>query len=92
LRLIQNITDNEVADLVRDVQTIHATLEIYPLNERILQRASETFPTIVGALDAIHLASAISIRETQKIDLFLTHDSQLATAARSLGFEVAGSN
>jgi len=89
--LIQNITDKEVADVVRDVQTIHATLEIYRLNERILQRASETFLMVVGTLDAIHLASAIFMRETQ-IDLFLTGDSQLATAARSLGFEVAGSN
>ena len=44
LRLTHEITDIEVADLVRDVQTVNATLAIYPLNDRILQRASETFP------------------------------------------------
>jgi predicted nucleic acid-binding protein len=92
LRLTHEINDVEVADLVRDVQIIHDTLEIYPLNDRILQRAAETFPTVVGTLDAIHLASAISIRDAYPIDLLLTHDSQLATAARSLGFKVAGSN
>jgi len=92
LRLTHEINDTEVADLVRDVQTINDTLEIYPLNDRILQRTSETFPTVVGTLDAIHLASAIFIRETQPIDLLLTHDSQLGTAARSLGFQVAGIN
>lgn len=92
LRLSHEINDIEVADLVRDVQTIHETLEIYPLNDRILQRAAETFPTVVGTLDAIHLASAISIRDAYPIDLLLTHDSQLAIAARSLGFQVAGTN
>ncbi len=92
LRLTHDITDTEVADLVRDVQTINHTLEIYPLNDRILQRASETFPTVVGTLDAIHLASAIFIREVQQIDFLMTHDSQLGTAARSLGFQIAGTN
>ena len=92
LRLTHEITDLEVADLVRDVQTINHTLEIYPLNDRILQRASETFPTVVGTLDAIHLASAIFIREMQQIDFLMTHDSQLGIAARSLGFQIAGTN
>ena len=92
LRLTHDITDTEVADLVRDVQTINNTLEIYPLSDRILQRASETFPTVVGTLDAIHLASAIFIREVQPIDFLMTHDSQLGTAARSLGFQIAGTN
>jgi predicted nucleic acid-binding protein len=92
LRLTHEITDTEVADLVRDVQTVNDTLAIYPLNDRIMQRASETFPTVVGTLDAIHLASAIFIREVQGIDLLLTHDSRLGTAARSLGFKVAGTN
>ena len=92
LRLLHEITDREVADLVRNVQIIHETFAIYPLDERILQRASETFPTVVGTLDAIHLATAVSIRETQAIDILLTHDSQLGTAARSLGFLVAGTS
>ena len=90
LRLLHEISDREVADLVRDVQMIHETFAIYPLDERILQRASETFPTVIGTLDAIHLATAVFIREAQVIDLLLTHDSQLGTAARSLGFRIAG--
>jgi predicted nucleic acid-binding protein len=90
LRLLDEISDHEVADLVRDVQSIHETLAIYPLDERVMRRASETFPTVVGTLNAIHLASAIFIRESQSIDLVLTHDSQLGTAARSLGFRVSG--
>ena len=81
LRLTHEITDTEVADLVRDVQTINDTLAIYPLNDRIMQRASETFPTVVGTLDAIHLASAIFIREVQGVDL--TFDPRLSAWHRS---------
>ena len=90
LRLMHEITDIEVSDLVRDIQIAHETLAIRPIDERILQRASETFPTIVGTLDAIHLATAIFIRESDKVDFLLTHDSQFGTAARSVGFHVRG--
>ena len=92
LRLAGELSDEDVADLVREIQTVHETLAIYPLTERILQRASETFPTVVGTLDAIHLATALAIREVEPIDYLLTHDGQLATAARSVGFTVIGVN
>ncbi|HSK30629.1 MAG TPA: type II toxin-antitoxin system VapC family toxin [Candidatus Limnocylindria bacterium] len=90
LRLTHEISDTEVADLVRDIQIAHETFAIHPVTNQIFQRASETFPTVVGTLDAIHLATALSIREIENLDLLLTHDSQLAIAARSLGFEVTG--
>lgn len=90
LRLLHEITDVEVADLVQNIQATHETFAICPLDERILQRASETFPTVVGTLDAIHLATAISTRESVNVDFLLTHDSQLGTAARSVGFHVRG--
>jgi uncharacterized protein len=90
LRLSGDLSDNDVADLVREIRTVHETLAIYPLTERILQRASETFPTVVGTLDAIHLATALAIRQVEPIDLLLTHDGQLAIAARSVGFTALG--
>jgi len=90
LRLSADLSDGETADLIRDIRIVHETLAIHPVSERILQRASETFPTVVGTLDAIHLATAIAIRELEEIDFFLTHDLQLGTAARSLGFSVLG--
>jgi predicted nucleic acid-binding protein len=90
LRLTDEISDSEVAELVREIRITHETFAIHPVTNQILQRASETFPTVVGTLDAIHLATALSMRTIEKIDYLLTHDSQLATAARSLGFEVMG--
>jgi predicted nucleic acid-binding protein len=88
LRLSGDLSDEQVADLIRDIRVVHETLAIHPLTERILRRASETFPTVVGTLDAIHLATALAIREVEPVDLLLTHDVQLGTAARSLGFSV----
>ena len=90
LRLSGDLSDEEVADLARDIRVVHETLLIQPLNDSILQRASESFPTVVGTLDALHLATALAIREFDKLDLLLTHDLRLGTAARSLGFEVTG--
>jgi predicted nucleic acid-binding protein len=90
LRLSGDLSDREVADLVRDIRIIHETLAIQPLNDSILERASESFPTVVGTLDALHLSTALAMREFEKLDLFLTHDFQLGTAARSVGFDVLG--
>jgi predicted nucleic acid-binding protein len=90
LRLSGDLSDLELADLATEIQTVYETLAIHPLNERILKRASETFPTVLGTLDAIHLATALALREFETLDLILTHDPQLGTAARSLGFSVMG--
>ena len=90
LRLSGMVTDTDVADLVNDIQMVNESLWVHPLAETILKRAGESFPTILGTLDALHLSTALSIRENETIDLFLTHDRQLGTAARSLGFEVMG--
>lgn len=92
LRLSGDLSDENVAGLVREIQVVHETLAIYPMSERILQRASETFPTVLGTLDAIHLATALAIRQIEPIDLFLTHDGQLAIGAQSLGFTVVGAS
>lgn len=92
LRLTQEIDDTQAADLVHDVQLIHQTFAIHPVTERIMSRASETFPTVVGTLDAIHLATAVSLRESLQLDYLLTHDSQFGTAARSVGFQVVGTS
>jgi predicted nucleic acid-binding protein len=88
LRLTHEISGSEVAELVHEIQITHETFAIYPVTNHIFQRAGETFSTVVGTLHAIHLATALSIREIENIEYLLTHDSQLATAARSLGFEV----
>lgn len=65
-----------------------ARFDIVPIDHAVLTRAADPFPTTLGSLDAVHLASAVIARE-QVPDLQLaTHDAELAIAARAVGFEV----
>ena len=56
----------------------------------MLGRAADPFPTTLGSLDAIHLASALLVRDELEGLAFATHDDELGTAARATGFEVYG--
>jgi uncharacterized protein len=61
------------------------------LQRPILARASEPFPTPLGTLDALHLATALVWRDRmQQVLVMATHDRDLALAARSFGFDVRG--
>ena len=90
LRLDGRLTDRDVARLRDELRRVDDSLTIVPLDEAILARAGEAFPTTLGTLDAIHLASALNVRGSLKVDRFLTHDRQLALAAASMGFMVVG--
>ena len=62
--------------------------ELISLDPAILERAAEPFPTAVGTLDALHLASALLVHAELPDLRFATHDRQLAVAARAMGFEL----
>ena len=65
-------------------------LRLAPISTSVLERAADPFPTSLGTLDAIHLATAMQIRDEYPDLVFATHDRELATAALSMGFEVQG--
>lgn len=91
LRLEGRLGDIEVSEKMRALREMSSALGFIALNRAILDRASRSFPTVVGTLDAIHLGSAMLYAERQRERLvFLTHDLQLAVAAQALGFEVRG--
>lgn len=57
----------------------------------VLERAGSSFPSPVKALDAVHLATAMQLRERRYHELvFATHDRQQGRAAAALDFEVIG--
>jgi uncharacterized protein len=67
------------------------SVDLVVLQRPILARASEPLPVALGTLDALHLATALVVRErTQEALVVATHDRGLALAARSFGFEVFG--
>lgn len=89
-RLRLGLADQMVAERRGSVLEAIEGFSLVPVVPRVLERAAEPFPTMVGSLDAIHLASALLVRD-QFEDLSLaTHDDELALAARAVGFRVLG--
>ena len=91
MRLGGFVADGQVAELITNAQAMFDVLEFVPVNSSILRRASESFRTALGTLDALHLSTALWLMEAASADLtFLTHDAELALAARSVNFAVEG--
>jgi NAD(P)-dependent dehydrogenase (short-subunit alcohol dehydrogenase family) len=85
------VTDDDVAELVTSAHAAFAAIDFVVLNAPILNRASQSFSTAVGTLDALHLATALWLGETSGVALtFCTHDTELALAARTVNFPVEG--
>jgi predicted nucleic acid-binding protein len=89
-RIQLQLSDEEVASRREGVFAILGACHIARVDGVVLERAAEPFPTLVRTLDAIHLATALLIRTEHEDLVFATHDGQLATAARSVGFKVLG--
>jgi hypothetical protein len=67
------------------------SVELLEMTDNILTRAAGPMPTMLGSLDAIHLATAPELAPNLEEPLVLaTHDLQLARAARASGLDVAG--
>ncbi len=91
LRLESLLVDKDVAQAHGYLRAIERTIGRIALTRVVLQRAALPMPTVVKTLDAIHLASALLLRERRNLSItFATHDDQQATAARALGFDSVG--
>jgi predicted nucleic acid-binding protein len=91
LRLGGRINDVEMVEMIGRGQEIMAAIALVALDERILERGAQSFATPLGTLDALHLATALRLVDAGSMELtFLTHDAELAIAARSVNFEVEG--
>ena len=89
-RIRIDVEDVRIARYRAEILEAIASLRLITLDTTVLARASEPFPTLVGSLDAIHLASALLIRDEVDDLVFATHDEELGLAARATGFAVHG--
>lgn len=91
IRLTGRLDDDGVTEMLGDARTMLDAIALVPLSSPILERASQSFITALGTLGALRLATALRLAESGGIDLtFLTHDAELATAARTMNFQVQG--
>ncbi len=92
LRLGGDLDDHERVFVHERFATFWRSVYRIRVSGALLTRSSQSYPTVVGTLEAIHLTSALAVHErrNRRIDEFLTHDGQLGTAARAVGFAVRG--
>lgn len=91
LRIAGGLKDAEVVSARELILDLLRETEVVDPSQRVLRRASQPFPTSLGTLDAIHLATALEWHERHGEPLVLaTHDVELATAARSCGLTIVG--
>jgi len=80
----------DVAELRSSALDLLARIRMTPVSSEVLARAAESFPTSLGTLDALHLSTAVLMRDSIPYLQLATHDQELAVGARSMGFEVLG--
>ncbi|MBA2458779.1 MAG: PIN domain-containing protein [Gemmatimonadales bacterium] len=93
LRLRGALSDVELAGRRRSIVQVLEAVELVQVARQVLRRAADPFPTPLGTLDAVHLATALAWRETRHAPLiFATHDAELGLAAAASGLDVIGVN
>ena len=91
LRPLEGIAEDEIARRREAVYRIVEAMTLIEPTRPVLARAAQPLPTVLGTLDAIHLATALLWRERSDADLVMaTHDASLGLAARAVGFRVIG--
>jgi predicted nucleic acid-binding protein len=90
-RMAGHLDDRQYSETVLLLEAILERLTLIEMDPAVKRRAAGPFPTVIGTLDAIHLASALLWQETEPgMDLrILTQDRQLALCARSLGLRIS---
>jgi predicted nucleic acid-binding protein len=91
LRLSGSLSLEEATVATRAIGEWLEAVDLVLLQRPILSRASEPFPSPLGTLDAIHLATALVYRDRTGEEIAMaTHDGALATAARAFQMTVLG--
>jgi predicted nucleic acid-binding protein len=85
-RLEQHIDDARYAEAIAAFEELGSMLAIIEIGGEIKRRAAGSFPTVIGTLDAIHLATALLWQEEGGEKVFLwSLDRQLALCAGAMG-------
>jgi predicted nucleic acid-binding protein len=71
-------------DPTRPVRELLETLVLVPVDDRVLARAARIADQRLRSLDAVHLASALTVG----VETMLVYDRDLAAAAEAAGLEV----
>ena len=88
-RLEGRLDDEGYSRLAALLASLLDGIDIIEMTESVKRRAGDSFPTIVGTLDALHLSSALVLRDAEKVAIsILSYDKQMMTCALALGFDL----
>jgi len=87
-RMENILTDQQLAAAKENLEILTGGMHVIEMTEAVKERARGTFPTIIGTLDAIHLATALLWRNESSPITIASHDRQMNTCARALKFEI----
>lgn len=73
------------SDALPEARALLAGLDLIPLTSDVVDQAADVGEATLRSLDAIHLATALSIRED--LSAFIAYDRRLAAAASATGLE-----
>lgn len=91
MRILDRLDDDRISALRAEIFKHLHGMVVVEMTASILHRASYPMPTVLGTLDAIHLATAFLLRDkSEEVVALATHDRVLATAARASGIAVVG--
>jgi len=68
------------------IEELRSDLDLLALDDEVRQRATAVGPLTLQTLDAIHVATALSLRD--ELDCIVTYDARLAAAAVDAGLRV----
>jgi len=72
-------------DVVPAARVLMSQLDLIPLTSGVIDEAADVGEPLLRALDAIHLASALSIQA--HLTALVAYDNRLVTAAKAAGIE-----
>ena len=93
-RLEGSLGDDQLAYFKSRLDDFVSTITIVHISDPVRRRLREPFATVVGTLDAVHLSTAALWRHELGDAEFaiLTHDRQLAVAAKAMGMPLVGTD
>jgi len=71
------------ADAVSDARALVSQLDLIPLTGAVVEQAADVGTPLLRSLDALHLASALSVQED--LTAFVAYDDRLYDAAHAAG-------
>lgn len=92
-RLMQRkVSESQFSQMKNKVMRALSGIKLLQVDEPTLLLAETPFPVNLATLDAIHLASALRLKNALPDEelYFLTHDERLGSAAQVMGLQVLG--